>query len=598
MFKDRFLTIIVLLSVLSVLVLAAFSAFFLLPSFTALLDEVSENDAIRVASHIGNKIASENIPLERGPLSGSFSEDAELLRKDFNLMKVLIFSPSGETIYSSDPSDMGHRVDEPFFSEIVVRGKVYTEFVKKNTLSASGQRVTADVVETYVPIMRGGTFLGAVEVYMDITGRRARNSALQVESFSALLVLGFGLLAVIIFTSFRASRSATAHRKAEEALQKSEHLLQTIIETEPECVKLLARDGTVLKMNRAGLAMVEADSFEQVKGQPVSALISPDYRQAFEGLNEEVFQGRSGILEFKLTGLKGRGLWLETHAVPLFNEQGEIIAALGITRDVTAEKQAVAALESEVAERRKAEAEIMKLNEELRQRAKELQQSYTDLESFTFTASHDLREPLIVVEWFSSNLLKKYGKDLDDDGKEALSLIREKAKQMAQFINDLLSFSMISTKEVRKLRIDMEALTKEVFAGLKTAMVGRDVQLEVGEMPAAWGDPAMIRQVIMNLLSNALKYTRTRAAARIEVGGSEKGSENIYYVKDNGIGFLTDDQGSLFGLFQRLESSQEFEGTGVGLAITKRVVEKHGGRVWAEGKADEGATFSFSLPRG
>jgi PAS domain S-box-containing protein len=596
MFKDKFLTIIVLLSVTSVLVLAAFNVFFLFPSFTALLTEVSENDSVRIATYLGNKILSENISLQRGALPDALKEDGELLRKEFKLMKILIFSPSGETIYSSDPGDVGHVVNKRFFYEVVAKGKVYTEFVKNDARSASGQRVTADVVDTYVPIMKEGKFFGAAEVYMDVTRRRIRNSTLQRESFSALVALGFGLLAAVIIVSLRANKSATARRKAEDALQKSEHFLRTIIETEPECVKLLARDGTVLKMNRAGLAMIEADSFDQVKGQPILALISQDHRQAFERLNQEVFQGKSGTLEFRVTGLKGRGLWLETHAVPLLSERGEIIAALGITRDITAEKQAVAALESEIAERKKAEEEIRKLNEELQRRAKQLEQSFTDLESFSFTASHDLREPLIVIEWFSGNLLKKYGNELDDDGKETLTLIREKAKQMAQLINDLLSFSLISTKEVRKSRIDMEALTKEVFAGMKTAIGGRDVQLEVNDMPAAWGDPAMMRQVLINLLSNALKYTRTRAAARIEAGGSEKESEHIYYVKDNGIGFRNDDLDSLFGLFQRLQSSQEVEGTGVGLAIVKRVVEKHGGRVWAEGKVNEGATFFFSLP--
>ncbi len=597
MFKDRFLTILVLLSAASVLTLAAFNVFFLFPSFSHLLADVSEDDAVRIASHLGNIILSDRIPVERGSMPSAFREKAELLRKDFKLMKLLIFSPSGETVYSSDPGDIGHIVNERFFSEVVAKGKVYTEFVKKDSRSVSGQTAKTDVIETYVPIMKDGAFIGAAEVYMDITGRRKRDSTLRTESFSALALLSYGLLAAVIIASLRARKSATAHRKAEEALQKSERFLQAIIETEPECVKLLARDGAVLKMNRAGLAMIEADSFDQVEGRPISALISQDHRQAFERLNEEVFQGRSGALEFEVTGLKGKRLWLETHAVPLFDEKGEIIAALGITRDITTQKQAVATMEKEIAERKRAEEEIKELNEELQRRAKQLEQSYADLESFSFGASHDLREPLVVIEWFSGNLLKKYQNELDDEGRETLTLIRDKAKQMARLINDLLSFSRLSTKELHKSRIDIEALTREVIVGMKEAIGGRDVQLEVGAMPPAWGDPSMIRQVLTNLLSNALKFTRTRAVARIEVGGSEKESENIYYVKDNGIGFRSDEIGGLFGLFQRLQSSQEFEGTGVGLALAKRVVEKHGGRMWAEGEADKGATFFFSLAR-
>ena len=596
MFQDKVLRNIFLISIASVIILAAYIIFFIVPSFTDLLNEVSEDDSTRIARHLMSSLLSENTPLEKGALSDAFKKRAELLKNDFGLMKVVIFSSSGETIYSSDFRDVGRTISEAFFRDVVAKGKIFRESVKENDVSASGQRVTSDVIETYVPIMKDGRFAGACEVYMDVTARRARNFALLLKSFSALAVLGLGLLIAVAIVSSKANKSIEARRKLEDTLKENEHFLQTIIETEPECVKLLDRDGTLLKMNRAGLSMIEADSFDQVKGRPVSALISEDHRHAFDELNSKVFQGQSGTLEFEMAGLKGRRLWLETHAVPLFNEKGEIVASLAITRDITMQKQAVAALQNEISERRKAEEEIRILNHELRLRAAQLEQSYADLESFSVTASHDLREPLIVIEWFSNNLLKKYGNKLDDDAKESVALIKDKARQMAQLINDLLSFSRVSTKAVSRSLIDMKGLFENVFSEMKAAVGDREVQFVVSDTPSAWGDPQMIRQVLVNLLSNALKYTRTRASAHIEIGGLRGESENSYYVRDNGIGFGGDDSANLFGLFQRLKTSQGFEGTGVGLAIVKRIIEKHGGRVWAEGKVDGGATFSFSLP--
>ncbi|MGE5894946.1 MAG: ATP-binding protein [bacterium] len=234
---------------------------------------------------------------------------------------------------------------------------------------------------------------------------------------------------------------------------------------------------------------------------------------------------------------------------------------------------------------------------ELEQANKELDASYRDMESFSSSASHDLREPLVAIEGFSRNLLKKYADTLDDAGKEMLSMIRDKAGKMSRLINDLLAFSRVSTKGVVKSDIDMEALARNVFEEMKAMLGDRNVRLEIQDLPIAWGDPSMIRQVLVNLLSNALKYTRPREIGRIEIGCSEKSDENIYYVKDNGVGFESEHADKLFAPFQRLHPKEAFDGTGIGLVITKRIIEKHGGRVWAEGKVNEGATFYLSLQK-
>ncbi len=167
---------------------------------------------------------------------------------------------------------------------------------------------------------------------------------------------------------------------------------------------------------------------------------------------------------------------------------------------------------------------------------------------------------------------------------------------MAKLIDDLLALSRLGRQQIRKSSIDLAAMARQVFEQLREQEPERDLQLTVQELPQAWGDPSLINQVMMNLLGNAIKYTRAKKTANLEVGGYLQGQETIYYVRDNGIGFDPRYADKLFGVFQRLHGDQEYEGTGVGLAIVQRIIYRHGGRVWAEGKAGEGATFYFTLP--
>ncbi len=238
------------------------------------------------------------------------------------------------------------------------------------------------------------------------------------------------------------------------------------------------------------------------------------------------------------------------------------------------------------------------LEKTIRKRTAELEAALKDMESFSYSVSHELREPLIVIGWFSRTLQKKCADKLDDDMREMLAIISEKTEKLDQLVGDLLAFSRTSTREVRKSEIDMEKLACAVIDEMKTAIGGRNVLFKKKNLPVAWGDPSMTRQVLTNLLSNALKFTRDKDTVKIEIGGTENKDENTYYVKDNGKGFDPVYADRLFNLFKRLPSSAGVEGTGIGLAISKRIVEKHGGRIWAEGKVNEGATFYFSLQKG
>jgi signal transduction histidine kinase len=249
-----------------------------------------------------------------------------------------------------------------------------------------------------------------------------------------------------------------------------------------------------------------------------------------------------------------------------------------------------------VFERKEAEDAVKKLNQDLQTNATRLEASYKDMESFSYSASHDLRSPLITIHAASRILLKDYVKKLDNDGGQLLSIIQQNAQKMEQLISDLLAFSRVTTKEIQKSEIDMTALTKKVFEEFKSAIGNRRVQLEMKDLPAAYCDESMMRQVLANLLSNAIKYTTPKEFAIIEVGGIRVENENVYHVKDNGVGFNMENAHKLFNIFQRLHGQEEFEGTGIGLVIVKRIVEKHGGRVWAEGRPKEGAKFCFALP--
>jgi signal transduction histidine kinase/CheY-like chemotaxis protein len=264
-------------------------------------------------------------------------------------------------------------------------------------------------------------------------------------------------------------------------------------------------------------------------------------------------------------------------------------------------KQAVEQLQEEMAMRREAEEELQVINEELemrvRERTTELEATNRELESFSYSVAHDLKTPIRAMEGFSRMLMGEHAAQLDTEGLRLLKVICTNTKIMAQLIDDLLGLSRLTRQPMRKTDIHPADMARQVFERLKSQAPGRNLQLTVHDLPTAYGDYSLLYQVMMNILGNAIKYTRSRETAIIEVGWRTDGSENIYYVKDNGIGFDERYINKLFGPFQRLHALEEYEGTGIGLAIVQRIIHKHGGRVWAEGKVGEGATFYFALPK-
>lgn len=254
-------------------------------------------------------------------------------------------------------------------------------------------------------------------------------------------------------------------------------------------------------------------------------------------------------------------------------------------------------LKEEIEDHKLAEEEIQKLNRDLKQKVSELIEANRELDAFNYSVSHDLKTPLIVIGGFIHRLQKIYGDKLDTGAVDMLDIVQTNAQKMERLINKLLTFSRSGRQQIKAARIDMESLVTIVLDELKTLSEGRTINFEINALPPAYGDKTLIKQVFTNLLSNAIKFTGTKETAEIEVGHRSEANADIYYVKDNGIGFDSRDSDKLFSLFQRLPGTKEFEGTGVGLSIVQRIISRHGGRVWAEGKKNEGAEFNFSLPK-
>jgi PAS domain S-box-containing protein len=307
-----------------------------------------------------------------------------------------------------------------------------------------------------------------------------------------------------------------------------------------------------------------------------------------------VIQGRSSdalaVMRFDVGGEERH--WSPVHA-PVLDAHGEVAFIVLRVEDVTdlvRMKHGFGALEREVLQRAK---EIKDASRKLEARGRELEEINRDLDSFTYSVSHDLRAPLRAIDGFAKILAEEHAPALGDEGRRVTNVICRNAQRMSRLIDDLLGFSRLGRAQLQLGPVDMGSLARGVAAELREP--SRVVDLRIGDLPRCWGDPALLRQVWVNLLSNALKYSRTRERAVIEVTGRVDEGAAIYEVRDNGVGFDPKWATKLFGVFQRLHSAEEFEGTGVGLALVHRIVRRHDGWVRGEGRPGEGATFTFAL---
>jgi PAS domain S-box-containing protein len=316
-------------------------------------------------------------------------------------------------------------------------------------------------------------------------------------------------------------------------------------------------------------------------------MIAPEDREPVQERIQQVLAGQEILpLEHRLIRKDGAVRWVRDTIILFKDASGKLLGYDGVIKDIT--------------QRRQAEEEIRLLNQELEQRVRDrtaqLEAANKELEAFAYSVSHDLRAPLRHIDGFLELLQERVAANLDDHSRHYMATIADATKHMGQLIDDLLAFSRMGRYELSKRAVDLAGLVQEIIRELEPETKDRTVHWRITDLPTVSGDRTTLRLVLVNLVSNALKFTRGRTLAEIEIGCLAGEKETTIFVRDNGVGFDMAYADKLFGVFQRLHHTDEFEGTGIGLANVRRIIRRHGGRVWAEGKVDQGATFYFSLP--
>jgi PAS domain S-box-containing protein len=386
---------------------------------------------------------------------------------------------------------------------------------------------------------------------------------------------------------------SSIRRGAEVQLLKTRDLLQLEVEERTRQASLLdlthdsifVRDmSNVIGYWNRGAQELYGFAAQEAIGQRSHDLLRTVFPATPEDIRAELLRTGRWEGELKRTRADGTEVVVASRWSLQRGELGQPAAILETNNDIT--------------ERKRREDQIRSLNQELASRSIELEAKNKELEAFAYSISHDLRAPLRHMSGYAELLQKKAAAVLDEKSQRYMLMIQESAKRMGDLIDDLLAFSRIGRVETQKTLVNLEQLVKEALSEVRQETDGRDIHWSVGALPDFYGDRSMLRLVFVNLLSNAVKFTRTRPHAEIEIGCDQANKkEVVVFVKDNGVGFDMKYSNKLFGVFQRLHSTQTFEGTGIGLATVQRIVQRHGGKVWAEGLVDQGATFYFSAPR-
>ncbi len=457
MFKNRAIRYVFLATLIAGILFPLINIYHIYPSFIKLLIENTENEALRLGQHLSTKYFHQGRPVSHEDIM-NIKKNVEVDAENFHLMKLKIFSPSGEILYSSNEKEIGSQNLKEYFHNIVAKGKPFTLFVKKDTASIEGQTVTSDVIETYVPVMSNGKFIGAFEIYYDITERTRKLNKVIRYSATIPFALTLAGLFLAIFVLIRLDKSMTQQHETEKRLQ-------------------------------------------------------------------------------------------------LYTEK--------------------------------------------------LQQSNREFQDFAHIASHDLQEPLRKVTAFGDRLKAKYADKLGEQGCDYLERMQNAASRMQKLIQGLLVFSRVATKAKPFEPVDLNTVASEVLSDLEVRIQETGGQVSVNELPTISADPLQMRQLLQNLIGNALKFQKDNEQPAINVSaellngdGDETGIDRSYRisVRDNGIGFDNKYAGRIFGVFQRLHGRQEYEGSGIGLSVCKRIVERHGGNITAESTPGDGTTFIITLP--
>ncbi len=383
-------------------------------------------------------------------------------------------------------------------------------------------------------------------------------------------------------------RDITERKKVDMALAESEKKYRDLAGLLPQVVFESDRVGNVLFANKHAPQLMGYSLDEIYDGRDIFSFIDPAERESAKNKIADVLSGnRTDGTPYTVIRKDGSRLRTMVYTAPSIRE-GNVVGIRGILVDITKLKEI--------------EDELRRLNEELEQRVlertRDLEVANRELEAFSYSVSHDLRAPLRAINGFSFMLQSSLPKDISEESLQHLERIRYNTHYMSQLIEAILNFSRMSRQPLNTQKIYPSQVVRDVMEDLQDLVRDRKIETTTGDLPPFDGDPALIRQVFLNLISNSLKFTRSRNPAVIEIGSRMEGYQRVYYVRDNGVGFDMKYVEKLFQVFQRLHDSREYEGTGIGLAISQRIIQRHGGRIWAESRPGEGSTFYFTVGEG
>jgi PAS domain S-box-containing protein len=442
-----------------------------------------------------------------------------------------------------------------------------------------------------ISVWYAGAGPGILAVVLSTLG----NDYFFTEPIYSIYITRDDLPHIVIFILFASLLTgfAALRRRVERELLKSREELQHEVTVRTQQASLLDlthdtifvrdMDDIITYWNR-GAQELYGWTAEQAIGKHSHLLLRTEFRSPVNEVQAEFLRTGRWEGEVEKTKADGTRVVVASRWSLQRNEQQEPIAILETNNDIT--------------QRKRGEQEVRQLNQELGKRSTELEATNKELEAFAYSISHDLRAPLRHMVGYTELLQKSASSLLDDKCRRYMMMISESSKRMGTLIDDLLAFSRIGRAETRDTLVSLEQLVREVQNEVWQETEGRNMTWKIAPLPDLYGDRSMLKLALVNLVSNAVKFTRTHPQPEIEIGCTEKRNDRVVvFVKDNGVGFDMKYVNKLFGVFQRLHRTEEFEGTGIGLATVQRIIHRHGGRVWAEGQVGSGATFYFSLPK-